>query len=88
MYRDFASHHPALWTLGGPKFDVMPGSRLDLVKWRLITTWFGADKLKPGPSYDPVTEDFGAWSDTKRWLARLWLSQLSDGANMAKPHDA
>lgn len=77
MYYEFAARHPSLWTPQGPRYNASPKTWWDSFRWLLLTTWFGADKITPGPSYDPITETFGPWSDTKRWLARRWLPSIS-----------
>lgn len=77
LYHELATDHSTLWTRRGPRDDVVPVGWWGSVKWRLITRWFGKDKTKLGKDYDPASEEFGAWSRTKRWLTRRWLDELS-----------
>ncbi|KAG9389349.1 CorA Mg2+ and Co2+ transporter [Pyrenophora tritici-repentis] len=77
LYHELATAHSSLWTRGGPRPDVVPVGWWGGVKWRLLTTWFGEDKLKLGRPSDPATEEFGTWSRTKRYLARRWLDELA-----------
>jgi hypothetical protein len=77
LYHELATEHSTLWTRSGPRPDVVPVGWWGGVKWRLLTTWFGGEKLKLRPDYDPATEEFGTWSRTKRYLARRWLGELA-----------
>lgn len=77
LYHELATEHSSLWTRRGPRDDVVPVGWWGNIKWRLITHWFGKDKMKLGRDYDPATEEFGSWSRTKRWLARRWLGELA-----------
>ena len=77
---EFAGNYPTLWNKGGPILHNGPendrASRWRILKWRMLTLWFDADNVGPVPPFKPVKEDFGIWSDIKRWLARRWLSQI------------
>ena len=77
LYHELATDHSTLWTRGGPREDVIPVGWWAGVKWRLLTSWFGGDKLKLGKDYNPAMEEFGTWSRTKRYLARRWLGELA-----------
>jgi hypothetical protein len=77
LYHELATDHSNLWTRRGPRDDVVPVGWWGSVKWRLVTRWFGKDKMKLGKDYDPASEEFGTWSRTKRWLARRWLDELA-----------
>jgi len=77
LYHEFASQHATLWTRGGPQQGIVPVGWWGRVRWRLITAWFGGDKLRPARGVvDPATEEFGSWSRVKRCLARRWLADL------------
>lgn len=77
LYHELATDHSNLWTRRGPRPGIVPVGWWGAVKWQLLTTWFGDDKLKLKSNDDPATEEFGAWSRTKRYLARRWLSELT-----------
>ncbi|USP80094.1 hypothetical protein yc1106_07368 [Curvularia clavata] len=77
LYHELATEHSSLWTRRGPRDGVVPIGWWGNIKWRLITHWFGKDKMKLGRDYDPAAEEFGSWSRTKRWLARRWLGELA-----------
>jgi hypothetical protein len=76
LYHELATEHSALWTRRGPRPNVVPVGWWNGLKWRLVTTWFGSDKLKAGAKVDPATEEFGAWSRIKQRLVRRWLVDL------------
>lgn len=76
LYHEFASEHATLWTRGGPRQGIVPVGWWGGVRWRLITDWFGGDKLRLAKRDDPATEEFGSWSRVKRYLARRWLAEL------------
>ncbi|KAH8727816.1 hypothetical protein GQ44DRAFT_703022 [Phaeosphaeriaceae sp. PMI808] len=77
LYYELATENPRLWTRKGPRTGIVAMGWWDALKWRLITRWFGNDKLKPAQTYDAANEDFGAWSRCKQWLVRRWLPELS-----------
>ena len=79
LYTELATSHPALWTRRGPRPDLVPaGGAFAAVKWRLLTRWFGADKLV---LHDTDARDsFSAWSRVKRALVRRWLAQIKQDA--------
>ncbi|KAF1848280.1 uncharacterized protein K460DRAFT_403573 [Cucurbitaria berberidis CBS 394.84] len=77
LYYELATEHSTLWTRRGPRPGIVPVGWWGSIKWRLMTSWFGDDKLKLSQNYDPATEEFGAWSRTKRYLVRRWLSELA-----------
>lgn len=76
LYHDLATEYSTLWTRKGPRPGVVPVGWWGALRWRLVTRWFGADKLILRANYDPATEEFGVWSRAKRFLARRWLAQL------------
>ncbi|KAH9869191.1 hypothetical protein IAQ61_006396 [Plenodomus lingam] len=76
LYYEFATEHAELWTRGGPREDVVPVGWANALRWRLLTTWFGGDKLRLVRRTDPATEEFGTWSRVKRYLAKRWLDEL------------
>ena len=77
LYHELATEHTALWTRRGPRSDIVPVGWWSSIRWRLATAWFGSDKLRMRPNYDPATEEFGVWSRTKRYLVRRWLSEIA-----------
>jgi hypothetical protein len=84
LYLDLATAHPSLWTRHGPRADLVPAGAWARLKWRLVTRWFGSDKIVLHDA-DPGTESFGAWSRIKRALARRWLAQLQTAPLSALP---
>ncbi|KAF2848187.1 hypothetical protein T440DRAFT_454699 [Plenodomus tracheiphilus IPT5] len=78
LYYEFSTAHASLWTRGGPRDDVVPVGWWGVLRWRLMTRWFGREKLRLGRGgVDPAaTEEFGSWSRVKRWLVRRWLNEL------------
>ena len=77
FYYELATEHSTLWTRRGPQANIVPIGWWGSIKWRLMTTWFSSDKLKLSQNYDPATDEFGAWSRTKRYLVRRWLPELA-----------
>lgn len=75
LYQNLATDYPHLWTRRGPKSDLTMSGIFGLIKWRLVTRWFGSEKLHKG-SYNPAIDEFGTWSRIKRYLARRWLPEL------------
>ncbi|KAF2819489.1 hypothetical protein CC86DRAFT_374982 [Ophiobolus disseminans] len=75
LYYELATDHSTLWTRQGPRAGVVPVGWWNGFKWRLITEWFGGDKLKPA-QHDPSTEEFGAWGRIKQRLVKRWLGDL------------
>tara|TARA_R110002003_G_scaffold63_5_gene5819 strand:+ start:10065 stop:10700 length:636 start_codon:yes stop_codon:yes gene_type:complete len=76
LYHELANDHSSLWGRKGPRSGIVPVGWWNGVKWRLITTWFSAEKLQPAKKYDPATQEFGAWSRCKQYLVRRWLADL------------
>ncbi|KAF2134360.1 hypothetical protein P153DRAFT_362127 [Dothidotthia symphoricarpi CBS 119687] len=77
LYNDLATSHPSLWTRRGPQSNIVPVGWWGSLKWRLIKSWFNADRLLLTPGYDPAVEEFGALSRVKRALVRRWLPELA-----------
>jgi hypothetical protein len=75
LYHELATDHSSLWTRRGPRPGIVPIGWWNGLKWRLVNQWFSPDKMKPALR-DPATEEFGAWSRTKQWLVRRWLTDL------------
>jgi hypothetical protein len=76
LYHELATRHAPLWSRQGPRPGVVPVGMWNSLKWRLVTTWFGTDKLKPASHDDPATQEFGAWSRLKQYLVRRWLDDM------------
>jgi hypothetical protein len=76
LYHELATEHGTLWTRRGPRHGVVPVGWWNGVKWRLVTSWFGEEKMKPRGG-DVATREFGVWSRTKQWLVRRWLCDLA-----------
>ncbi|KAF9696293.1 hypothetical protein EKO04_005551 [Ascochyta lentis] len=76
LYHDLAVNYPHLWTRRGPKSGLTFVGTWGLIKWRLVTRWFGGDKLQRKGDYDPAVDEFGTWSRVKRYLVRRWLPEL------------
>jgi hypothetical protein len=76
LYHELATAQPSLWSRSGPRDDVVPVGWWAGVKWRLITRWFGEDKVKLGKSVDGG-EDFGVIGRIRRALVRRWLGELA-----------
>ncbi|KAL5113519.1 Guanine nucleotide exchange factor lte1 [Pleosporales sp. CAS-2024a] len=76
LYHDLATQHPPLWTRSGPRKGVVPVGIGSSIKWRLVTRWFGQEKLSPSRSYDAAVQEFGAWSRVKQFLVRRWLRDM------------
>lgn len=76
FYHDLASDYPHLWTRRGPKANLTFVGTWGLLKWRLVTRWFGSEKLQKKGDYNPAVDEFGTWSRIKRYLVRRWLPQL------------
>jgi hypothetical protein len=88
LYHELATQQPSLWSRSGPRDDVVPVGWWAGFKWRLITRWFGEEKVRPGRNVDgnaPGGEDFGVVGRFRRALARRWLGEL---AVMPLPHHA
>lgn len=88
LYHELATAQPSLWSRSGPRDDVVPVGWWAGFKWRLITRWFGEEKVRPGRSVDGSGngtggEDFGVVGRCRRALARRWLGEL---AVMPIPH--
>ncbi|KAI4644198.1 hypothetical protein J4E93_006098 [Alternaria ventricosa] len=90
LYHELATAQPSLWTRSGPRDDVVPVGWWAGFKWRLITRWFGEEKVRPGRNVDGSGnatgtggEDFGVVGRCRRALARRWLGEL---AVMPIPH--
>jgi hypothetical protein len=78
LYHELATQQPSLWSRSGPRDDVVPVGWWAGVKWRLVTSWFGEEKVKPGRTVDGNGgEDLGVIGRVKRALARRWLGELS-----------
>ncbi|CAN9463869.1 unnamed protein product [Alternaria alternata] len=76
LYHELATAQPSLWSRSGPRDDVIPVGRWAGIKWRLITRWFGEDKVKLGKTVDGG-EDFGVVGRVRRALVRRWLGELA-----------
>lgn len=76
LYHELATTHPPLWTRRGPRPGIVPIGWYNGFRWRLLTSWFGVDKLKSSRNYDAATEEFGTWSRTKQYLVRRWLGEI------------
>jgi hypothetical protein len=76
LYHELATRHAQLWSRSGPRKGVVMVGWWNSVKWRLVTGWFGEEKVKPLGGYDPATQEFGAWSRMKQYLVRRWLDEL------------
>lgn len=86
LYHELATSHSTLWTRRGPRQGIVPIGWWSSLKWRLLSSWFSDSKLKLTPNYDPAIEEFGAWSRTKRYLARRWLATLPTMPIETLPH--
>lgn len=76
LYHELATAHSALWSRKGPRKGIVPVGWWNGIKWRLVSGWFGEDKVRPAVGYDPATMEFGAVSRAKQWLVRRWLVDL------------
>jgi hypothetical protein len=76
LYHELATRHAQLWSRSGPRKGVVMVGWWNSIKWRLVTSWFGEEKVKPLGGYDPATQEFGAWSRMKQYLVRRWLDEL------------
>lgn len=76
LYQDLSTDYPHLWTRRGPKPDLTMVGMFGLIKWRLVTRWFGSDKLHKKGDYNPAVDEFSFWSRIKRYLVRRWLPEL------------
>jgi hypothetical protein len=76
LYHDLSAEYPHLWTRRGPRAGLTFVGTWGLIKWRLVTKWFGSEKLQRKGDYDPAIDEFGTWSRIKRFLVRRWLPEL------------
>ena len=76
LYHDLATDYPHLWTRRGPKSNLTMVGTFGLIKWRLVTRWFGSEKLQKKGDYNPAVDEFGTWSRIKQYLVRRWLPEL------------
>ena len=76
LYQDLATSYPHLWTRRGPRSDLIMAGTLGLVKWHLVTRWFGSEKLQKKGTYNAAVDEFGSWSRIKQSLVRRWLPEL------------
>lgn len=76
LYQDLATDYPHLWTRRGPRTDLTMVGSFGLLKWRLVTRWFGSEKLQKKGDYNPAVDEFGTWSRIKQYLVRRWLPEL------------
>lgn len=79
LYEKFARFHPKLWSVEGPDNDFKPANRGHFLKWRLLKTWFDADKVKIEQAKNTDEENFGTvgiLSVIRRWLAWRWLDEI------------
>ncbi|KAH6644120.1 hypothetical protein C7974DRAFT_407825 [Boeremia exigua] len=76
LYQNLANDYPHLWTSRGPKSDITMVGTFGLLKWRLITRWFGSEKLHKTGDYNPAVDEFSSWSRIKRYLVSRWLPEL------------
>ncbi|KAF1916411.1 hypothetical protein BDU57DRAFT_449622 [Ampelomyces quisqualis] len=77
LYHDLATKHASLWSRTGPRPGIVPVGWWNGLKWRLVTRWFGTNKLKLSTAVnDPAIQEFGAWSLAKQYLVRRWLVDL------------
>ncbi|KAF2787082.1 hypothetical protein K505DRAFT_288572 [Melanomma pulvis-pyrius CBS 109.77] len=77
LYYDLSQEHPTLWTRGGPRKDIVAVGWWGGVKWRLVTSWFDAERTLAAKGYDPGDEELGVWSRVKRYLVKRWLGGLT-----------
>ncbi|KAF1832428.1 hypothetical protein BDW02DRAFT_529930 [Decorospora gaudefroyi] len=75
LYHELATTHSSLWTRAGPRQDVVTVGWWAGLKWRLLTSWFGSEKLRL--TQGVAGEELGSWARIKRALARRWLGDLS-----------
>jgi hypothetical protein len=77
LYYDLSQAHPTLWSRRGPRKGIVPVGWWSSVKWRLVTSWFDAERTLAAKGYDPGDDNLGVWSRTKRYLVKRWLSELT-----------
>ncbi|KAF2268443.1 hypothetical protein CC78DRAFT_510193 [Lojkania enalia] len=76
LFHELADKHPALWSRRGPREGIVPVGWWSGVKWRLVTTWFAAERTINGKKHDPGDDELGVWSRIKRTLVKRWLGNM------------
>ncbi|KAG8529371.1 uncharacterized protein KY384_006007 [Bacidia gigantensis] len=77
LFFKLATSYPMLWARTGPREGIKPQSRLDRLKWRLITLWNDPDKtIRKTPGDDTAYDDLGTVQRLKRFLTSRWTKEL------------